>query len=215
MLPRVFRRCLASPPSYFSNPARVPTPFNGDAPNELTRFQAPKPETPPTENPTTAVQDFQLRSQEQSNAERPIKDLTGLIAMLALSYLAFDNYVSRVKLEKIARETTAINIKTLQQQQQDFVQSRQRQLLAALKDRKDSSRRQFKMAVHIALLRQQLEDAGIAPVEIDEALSQFDKNVRMSSSLQGGGDFSIWLDDASQLKKHIPDSREYDRRGEN
>lgn len=182
---RHFARTLRAPPSYFSNPSSLPDPYG----------KLPQPD------PNESKDESQLK----------LRELSSVLAMFTLAYLAVDNYSSRIKLEKLNAETTAINLKTIQLQQQNFLNTRKQQEAQLLKERVDISKRCFKMALHIALLRQQLVDLGVDPVTIDSVVQEFERNVRMSNSQLNVTGHSIWMDDSSPLSKHLPNYREYDR----
>lgn len=132
--------------------------------------------------------------------------------MFTLGYLAIDNYTNRIKLEKVATETTAINLKTLQLQQQNFLNARKQQDLNLLEERRDMAKRCFKMSLHIAMLRKQLQDLGVQPADIDSAVLEFEKSVKVNNSIQNVTGNVLWLDDSSPLTGFIPDYREYDRK---
>lgn len=127
-----------------------------------------------------------------------------------MAYLAVDNYKSRVKIEKVSQETAAINMKTLQLQQQSFTGAIKKQELRIHNERLVMSKRCFKMALHIAMLRKQLEDLGADPTSIEQLTTEFENSVKMSNS--GPGSF-MWLDENSVYKSDLPDYRDYDRKG--
>lgn len=190
------------PPSLFNNPGNVPQQYGVVSQKHP---QNPEPEI--------------INGSESENyppplrGDRSFKDLLSLLAMVALAYLAIDNYTDRVKIEKLNTETTAINLKTLQLQQQNFLNARKQQELKLLRERMDVSKRCYKMALHIALLRKQLEDLGVEAADINVVLLEFEKNVRVNNSVQNLTGQAIWLADDSNLNGYIPDYREYDKKG--
>ncbi|SGZ49950.1 CIC11C00000003851 [Sungouiella intermedia] len=202
LLPRQFVRSVMVPPSHFSNPANVPKQYGIDSQSSETN----------TESENGNVSELG-NYPPPPRSERPFRELLSLLAMVALTYLAVDNYTGRVKLEKLNTETTAINLKTLQLQQQNFLNSRKQQELKMLRERMDVSKRCYKMALHIALLRKQLTDLGVDPAEINTVLQEFEKNVRLNNSVQNLTGQAIWLDDNSELSGFVPDYREYDKKG--
>lgn len=133
--------------------------------------------------------------------------------MFTLAYLAVDNYTERIKLEKLNAETTAINVKTLQLQQQNYVTAHKQQEVKILRERIEMSKRCYKMALHIAMLRKQLADLGMTPTSINSVIQEFEKNVRLNNSVQNLTGQAIWLDDSSPFGGYVPDYREYDKRG--
>lgn len=190
------KRSIHQPPSYFNDPLSVPRPyksFNEQRSSSSTgqESQSSSDDIPPPN----------LRS---------VKDFALVFASLSLAYMAIDNYKSRIKIEKVSQETAAINIKTLQLQQQSFAGAIKKQELRFLNERMSMSKRCFKMALHIAMLRQQLTELGVEPKTIDELTAEFEKSVKMSNS---GPGTVLWLDDESRYKPNLPDYREYDRKG--
>lgn len=190
----LFRRSVHQPPSYFNDPLSVPKPF-GNYPESTSNTSQE------SQNSGDDIPPPNLRS---------MKDFALVFASLSLAYMAIDNYKSRVKIEKVSQETAAINIKTLQLQQQSFTGALKKQELRILNERQTMAKRCFKMALHIAMLRQQLTELGVEPKTIDELTSEFEKSVKMSNS---GPGTALWLDDDSRYKPDLPDYREYDRKG--
>lgn len=183
---RQFARTLRVPPSYFSNPASIPAQYGKSEPQ-------PRPNA------------------DNDEPQLKLRDLASVLAMFTLSFLAVHNYSSRIKLEKLNAETTAINLKTIQLQQQNFLNTRKQQEVQMVKERADVSKRCFKMALHIALLRQQLTQLGVEPVAINAVIQEFEKNVRISNSQQNLTGHSMWMDDESPLNNYMPNYREYDK----
>lgn len=127
-----------------------------------------------------------------------LREFGSLAAMCALIYLALDNYLNRIKLEKLNQEIVGLNIKNLQVQKANFAKALQKKDLLILKERRDSSRRAFKMALHIALLRKQLADLGCDPIDIEAAVNTFENKVKINNSIQNVSGQSLWLDDDSR-----------------
>lgn len=65
---------------------------------------------------------------------------------------------------------------------------------------------QGRLQTHIALLRQQLINAGLSPVDVLEAKKQFKDEVKMSISSQS---IDLWVPSSSGLKPVFPDLMEY------
>lgn len=198
MLRRAVRQ-FAVPPSHFSNPASVPSQFG-------VRAESQEPSHP---IPTTQTYD----QENEQTRERPLREVTSLLAMFVLGYLAIDNYTNRIRLEKLATETTAINLKTLQLQQQNFLNSRKQQELQILEERRNVAKRAFKMSLHIAMLRKQLSDLAVEPVDVDAAIKEFEKTVKISNSIQNVTGHAMWMEESSPLVPFRPDYREYDAKG--
>lgn len=186
-------RFYTTPPSHFSDPSRIPQTYTDPQSQPQTQTQ--------THAPAYPDQVPQTPSNGHANQERngSIKELTSLLAMGVLAYIAVDNYTNRIKLEKLNTEATAINLKTLQIQQQNFMASRQKRDIQILQERKEHARRTFKMGLHIALLRKQLTEAGQTPYDIELAVKEFEKNVKADNSVKNVNGQALWLEDASRM----------------
>mgnify|MGYP004711223449 CR=1 FL=1 len=65
---------------------------------------------------------------------------------------------------------------------------------------------QGKLQMHIALLRKQLHDNNIDPISIDEAIRQFEENVKIDIV---SNKVELWIPGESEVKKYVPDTHEY------
>lgn len=179
----------SKPPSHF-NSGEIPQTYNSN--NTL--------HTPPQSTATPHSSPQPSSSSSSSSAhEGSIREITGLLAMFALAYLAIDNYSERVKIEKLHHDTTAINLKALQVQQLNYAQERKKRDLVMLQERREVAKRDFKMGLHIAMLRKQLLDAGMKPVELDAAIKEFENSVKADNSLKNVSGQYLWLDDKSGM----------------
>ncbi|RLV85856.1 hypothetical protein JA9_001583 [Meyerozyma sp. JA9] len=192
MITRV-SRCFKRPyslPSHFSNPSSVPPQYG-----QHQRSESPKSvEEVPQQNKS------QERLQDKTNersSESSLKELSSILAMCALAYIAIDNYNNRIRLEKLNNDSNAINLKTLQLQQANFLNAKKKQDMVMIEERKETNRRNFKMALHIALLRKQLKEAGIEPLGIEDATREYESSVRADSSVKHVSGQVLWLDDSS------------------
>mmetsp|Transcript_7668 Transcript_7668/g.9494 ORF Transcript_7668/g.9494 Transcript_7668/m.9494 type:complete len:221 (-) Transcript_7668:126-788(-) len=187
----------SSPPLHFGNPNYIPPPYN----ETLSPPQAINAgNTPPNSQVPPSFHE------SATGNHRSLKDFTSFIAMCALAYFAIDNYMNRIKLEKLNIETTAINLKTLQAQQANFLNARKKRDLQILQERKDQDKRNFKMGLHIAFLRKQLVDLGVDPVDIETAIKEFERSVRADNSIKNVSGQSLWLDDKSRMYPSIHSS---------
>ncbi|CUM49945.1 unnamed protein product [Debaryomyces tyrocola] len=192
-----------TPPLNFGNPNYIPPTYN----ETISPSQPINPANPPPNgNIPPSFHDTAARN------HKSLKDFTSFLAMCALAYFAIDNYTNRIKLEKLNIETTAINLKTLQAQQANFLNARKKRDLQILQERKDQDKRNFKMGLHIAFLRKQLVDLGADPVDIETAIKEFEKSVRADNSIKNVSGQSLWLDDKSPLKLYLPDAHDYDKK---
>lgn len=180
-------RRYTSPPSHFGDPNKIPQTYDQNPANLIPQV----PQTPPNQP--------QPGSHANYDRNSSIKELSSLLAMCALAYIAVDNYTNRIKVEKLNNEATAINLKTLQIQQQNFLAARQKRDIQILQERKEHARRTFKMGLHIALLRKQLTEAGLAPLDIEIAVNEFEKNVKADNSIKNVNGQALWLEDTSRM----------------
>jgi hypothetical protein len=197
-----FRRFYVNggpPPLNFGNPNYIPPTYNEtvSSPPQPINPSGPPPngQIPPSFHDTAA------------RNHKSLKDFTSFLAMCALAYFAIDSYTNRIKLEKLNIETTAINLKTLQAQQANFLNARKKRDLQILQERKDQDKRNFKMGLHIAFLRKQLVDLGADPVDIETAIKEFEKSVRADNSIKNVSGQSLWLDDKSRTYSSIQHSK--------
>ncbi|KAI5964899.1 uncharacterized protein KGF55_001970 [Candida pseudojiufengensis] len=183
----------SNPPSHFGS-GEIPQTYNQQSDYRQYQPQTHQPQSQQSTPPSS--------SQHQgSHHESSIREITALLAMFALAYIAIDNYTERIKIEKLHTETNAINLKALQVQQLNYQKERKRKDLALLQERKEIAKRNFKMGLHIAMLRKQLLDSGVKPVELDEAVKEFESNVKADNSMKNISGQYLWLDDSSGMFK--------------
>lgn len=140
------------------------------------------------------------------------RDLGSGIATIALVYFAIDNYLTRVQLTQAGFDRAVEQQKSLAVAQMTFNSARKKREIQVLNERKSFQKREMKMALHVALLRKQLEEAGKEPVDINTVIEQFEDKVKMEVSMANFTGTSFWLNGENDLKKYIPDSHEYDRK---
>jgi hypothetical protein len=68
---------------------------------------------------------------------------------------------------------------------------------------------QGKMQMHIALLRKQLIELGVEPVDIEKAIQQFEEDVKVDIA---ANTVELWVPGESDVKRLIPDPHEYSQR---
>lgn len=175
------------PPSHFNNRGSLPEQFSHTP-------QSVEPASPNNENESALQSPRALHH----DSRMLLREFGSLVAMCALIYLALDNYLNRIKLEKLNQEIVGLNIKNLQVQKANFAKALQKKDLLILKERRDTSRRAFKMALHVALLRKQLSDLGHDPVDIESAVNTFENKVKINNSIQNVSGQSLWLEDDSR-----------------
>lgn len=183
-------------PRYFSDPTRLPSAYTGlsDAASSDSNAKNASPESDSKDNDSL----LQKHVSDRMPEDRIWRDLSLLVAMGALAYIAIDNFINRLKLERANSEITAINLKSLQAQQASFANARKNRDLQMLEERKENARRDFRMSLHIALLRKQLEEAGISAVGIDKVLKEYEQNVKIDNSFRNVSGQNLWLLDDSR-----------------
>lgn len=164
------------------------------------------------EVPQTYQADSSHEPPPRRNDHTFLAGLANAVATLALVYFAVDNYSHRIRLEKTAEELASINLKTLQLQEAQYVAARKKRDFQILQERKEMAKRSMRMGLHIALLRKQLEDHGVEPATIEEALKQFEQLVRVDNLIKNVLSQNLWIDDGSELKQYLPDYQEYDKK---
>lgn len=197
------RRFLNRPPSYFSDPDNAPAPFVPPAGQNT----ASNVKSPDLERLAEKERELdELRESMRASSAKPLFDFTSIAFTMLLGYFAYDNYKGRLKLEKVVKDTNALSAKALQQQLREFAEARQRHLVAMMKLTRAQNRVMLKMSIHIAMLRKQLEEAGLEPAQIDKVVEEFQSSVRV---LMVNGNETLWLDDASPYKQYLPSVRDY------
>ncbi|ODV79783.1 uncharacterized protein CANTADRAFT_49866 [Suhomyces tanzawaensis NRRL Y-17324] len=189
------------PPTHFSDPHSVPRPYGETQPPQDYSYTAPMAAPLTAQNNTANGSESK---HQQSDRGSNIKEITSLIAMYVLAYIAIDNYTTRTKLESLNKETSAITQKALQVQQANFLNARKQRDLQIVQERRDHARRSFKMSVHIAMLRKQLVDLGVDPLEIDEAVKEFERSVKVDNSMKNVSGQTLWIDDSSRTYMFQP-----------
>ncbi|SCU92930.1 LANO_0E02564g1_1 [Lachancea nothofagi CBS 11611] len=178
-------RFYSSPPTYFGT-AGLPTQIHRPVPHLV-----PTPKLP---------------------VRKPLLELATVFSVLALSFFAIDNYRARLRLE-LKVEEDALKFK----QAQDLLAKqanahRKKRELQILNERKLIQTREMKVALHVAMLRKQLIEAGLKPATIEQALHEFEKHVKMENSISNVSGTRLWVTDDSPSKCYVSDVREYDNR---
>ncbi|ODQ58248.1 hypothetical protein WICANDRAFT_16587, partial [Wickerhamomyces anomalus NRRL Y-366-8] len=137
-------------------------------------------------------------SESQSSRLSTFKDLSVIFSIVTLTYFAVDNYRSRIGLEARVLEQQMNNMKALALTQNNYNNQRRKRETQVLNERRNAQKREMKMVYHISMLRKQLIDAGLKPVEIDEAISEFEKNVKMENSISNVSGTALWVIDESR-----------------
>lgn len=189
------------PPTYFSNPSpgssgSLAQQANGSS----SQFQPPQMQmqTPGSGSGSPRFSVF--------------KDIGMGVALVALVYFAVDNYNTRLTLQQKAFENAMEQQKAVALAQMSFNNARKKREIQILNERKNFQKREMKMALHVALLRKQLQEAGVQPVDINEAIAEFERNVKMENSLANVTGASLWIVDDADIKSYVPSSHEYDRK---
>ena len=205
------------PPLYFTNPSNPPHTYGEPMPPPLpapSGFEASYQYPAADANRATYGSNTQENSHNNNHkqGESMLTGIANALATLALVYFALDNYLNRIKLEKANEELVTINLKTLQLQEANHQAARKKRDMNTLQERKDRAKRDMKMALHIALLTKQLEEANIPPAKIDDVIREYEQSVKIDNSIRNILSQSLWLDDNSELKPYLPNVHEYDKK---
>ncbi|ODV57831.1 uncharacterized protein ASCRUDRAFT_78355 [Ascoidea rubescens DSM 1968] len=181
---------------------------------------------PPTyfSNDVSPVQQQQQQQQQQAQSQLQynehlrntkffsVKDYGFGLLLISFIYFSFDNYLKAKELEGKVVEQINNNHKALAIAQMSFNKTRKKREMQILNERSNNQKREMKMVLHVAMLRKQLRDNGIEPVNIDDATAEFEKNVKMENSMSNLSGTSLWVVDDAPIKSFVPNIHEYDRR---
>ncbi|AAS53210.2 AFL164Cp [Eremothecium gossypii ATCC 10895] len=146
-------------------------------------------------------------------ARKPLLEGALFVAVGTLAFFAVDNYRERtaaeVRLQKQLLESQRMHEVFTRQ----VNAARRKRELQVLNERKATQIRQMKMALHIAMLREQLHDRGVEAVGVDQVLQEFDRHVRMENSISNVSGTSLWVVDDAPAKPYVPNVRDYDPTG--
>lgn len=139
-----------------------------------------------------------------------MKDLAFLVLSGTLCYIAYDSYTSKAALQKEYLQYTKEQQKAMGLAQILFNNLRKKRELQIFNEKAVVQKREMKMALHIGLLRKQLQEAGIEPVAISKAIEEFEKNVKMDMSSVNISGMRLWLEDGADISAYVPDAHVYD-----
>ncbi|KAH3676398.1 hypothetical protein WICMUC_002029 [Wickerhamomyces mucosus] len=203
----------ASPPKFFSEFYEPSTSTSASkTPSQLSPLTSTSSSS--ESNSKIASQKPQSSSNEESGSGPflRIKDLSTILSSVFLAYFAFDNYQRRLELEKKIQEANINYLKNLAIQQNTFNTARKKKDIQTLVERKKIQQREMKMVYHIALLRTQLLQSGVDPVKIDKVIEEFEKNVKMETSISNVSGMALWIVDENPIKNQVPSIHEYDNK---
>lgn len=192
------------PPTHFSD-KQLPPNFTqlqgGDA---ATTTNSPSPQPIPGEGNSS------YESSKSSKSGFNFREITTLLTIFTLSYFAIDNYLTRIKLEKINHELSVINFKNLQLQQTNMNNFKKRKNLQLLNLNSQYNKNLFKLLLHISLLNKQVVELGLTPVSIDELLKYYQDYVLINNSIDNLNFQNIYLsNELPELKTYLPNINEY------
>ncbi|SJM85463.1 uncharacterized protein ZBIST_2277 [Zygosaccharomyces bailii] len=139
---------------------------------------------------------------------KPILEFAMVISVVTLCFFAVDNYRVRTTL---VDELHAQRLHAREQHEllvRQVGAARKKRELQILNERKSYQIREMKLALHIAMLRNQLQDAGIDPVSVNKCLQEYHRSVKMENSVSNVSGTALWLAD-DELKSLLPNVREY------
>lgn len=128
-------------------------------------------------------------------------DFVSLLGMCVLAYLALDNYNARVTLEKKATDASARWTKAARSLHAKLMAERQKRDQHLVRTRRDQIQRDMRMAIHIAMLREQLISSGKDPVTVARALQAYHENVSLTTGPEKLP--NIWINDDSSKSLYL------------
>ncbi|GAV52963.1 hypothetical protein ZYGR_0AI02450 [Zygosaccharomyces rouxii] len=142
---------------------------------------------------------------------KPILEFAMVISVVTLCFFAVDNYRVRTSL---TQELQSQQLKAREQQEffaRQVSAARKKRELQVLNERKLHQVREMKLALHIAMLRRQLQDADKKPVSVQDVLQEYHNSVKMENSISDVSGTFLWLQ-SSELNAFLPNVREYNER---
>ncbi|GME71201.1 unnamed protein product [Ambrosiozyma monospora] len=128
--------------------------------------------------------------------------LATLATMIVVVYMEQDDKIQQL-------EKQSAMLKKRQKEMLIQVQSMKKNVMSQVTEaNKSNILTQGRMQMHIALLKKQLEDQGMDPVEVSTALDMFEDEIKMENSKQG---INLWIPSGSSMKSYLPDAHEYKR----
>lgn len=195
------------PPTYFGPggndgklPAAPTTPA-ASAASAAPRVAAPPP--PPSS--------FAPQPLPASKSLPRARELVTLLLLVAVALLLLFEYERQLReFEHRLLEQQALYNRKLVKNFNDYhVARKQRDALFVAKER-EHMKLEMKLSVHVGLLRRQLQELGVEPVLIEQAMQVFEKDVRIGNTLSNG--LLLWVEDLSEVRNHVPHFRDYDEK---
>lgn len=212
------RRFQSSPPSYFKSHANPPKTLDElrSSPDSHASHASPAssqyvPAFPP---PSYKIPQYQL-AQQVTPQQFPVKSssssfrdicigigalATGAAFSVMVGTLFLKTVEQEEKLEQMKKKHRDVIIQT-----QEYKKKLEHTTVNTIK--KDILV-QGRMQMHIAMLRDQLNKAGVNPVTVDAAIRRFETDVKMESTATA---IELWVPGEVELKALIPDAHEYDK----
>lgn len=132
------------------------------------------------------------------------------IAVGTLCFLAIDNYRARNELQAQVEQDRVKLAESHEFLTRQTNAARKKRELQILNERKTTKMREMKLALHIAMLRAQLQEHGIEPRSIEECALEYARSVKMDNSISNVSGTALWVNDDSSLKGLMPNPREYE-----
>ncbi|QLL31037.1 hypothetical protein HG536_0A08520 [Torulaspora globosa] len=155
----------------------------------------------------------QTPSSGPGNRSRSLTDIAMVIAVGTLCFLAIDNYRARCELQAQVEQDRIKLAETQEFLTRQTNAARKKRELQILNERKTTKMREMKLALHVAMLRAQLQDHGIEPRSIDDCVHEYARSVKMDNSISNVSGTALWINDDNSLKGLIPSPKEYEERG--
>ncbi|QLQ81359.1 hypothetical protein HG537_0F01200 [Torulaspora globosa] len=155
----------------------------------------------------------QIPSSKLDNRSRSLTDIAMVIAVGTLCFLAIDNYRAHHELQAQVERDRIKLAETQEFLTRQTNAARKKRELQILNERKTTKMREMKLALHVAMLRAQLQDHGIEPRSIDDCIHEYARSVKMDNSISNVSGTALWINDDNSLKGLIPNVREYEDKG--
>lgn len=164
---------------------------------------------PPTPPPRSIFSTSEDKARDTRNYFEGYKDFCKGMAYIGIGmatlFFLFDQYERLDESEK--------QMKMMKKKQAELVAQMQNYKNKLKKVAIDNARQnvitQGKMQMHIALLRKQLEDLGVDPIDIDTAVQEFEHSIKIDIV---GNRVELWVPGENDIKRLIPDPHEYNKK---
>ncbi|ODQ83025.1 hypothetical protein BABINDRAFT_79764 [Babjeviella inositovora NRRL Y-12698] len=220
------------PPTYFANDLhpKASKPPSGTTGSVYKGFERKGPEfssdrtlanpspsvlntfgTPAAPTSTTPFAPSSDNSSAGNIKPRELFTLVFFVAALSGLYIEYERQSKEFERRLTDQQTTYQ--KNLIQNFNKYQQHKKQRDMLFMKKDKEHMKLEMKLSIHVGLLRKQLQEAGIDPVSIEKAIEQYERDVKIGSTLTNGS--LLWVDDASTVRPFVPHFKDYEKKGPN